>query len=229
MRKLEDLPYLEWTTDAGEVKRLYADAWKSEEITLSAVATQQKVESGATVSDHYKPEPRALRGELVFGDAPIRGDLDEDNFGNDRSEPLRYAEGVNTSGLPSSFSTLAFDSPPRERWKRALELIDQWQASGTLITIKGSMARLENFAIEDARGFRDSASGGGCTITIQGHRVDFAQSDVAVAVPLPLEPRAQQKKGDKSGNPSDANSADQASAAKKLAIDMGIGRKGSGI
>ncbi len=252
MRPVDQLPYLEWTTEAGETKRLYADVWKQEEISLPAVVTQHAVETGAKITDHYRKDPRTQRVELYFSDAPIRSDLDVDFEGKVEQQPLSYPEfpapqglravtlavqgavgsvlGIGPSGqsLPPSVPVLRFASPPANRYKRALQLVDELQTRGTLVTVGGSMLRLESMAIVEARGMRSAESGGGGTLGLELTQLTFTSSDVAVAIPLPVEVRAQPKKNANAGDPSKVEGP-KSSALKSLTNSAGITSAGSGI
>ncbi len=246
MRPLSELPYIEWTTEAGEAKRIYADVWRSEEVSLPAVITQHAVESSAKVSDHYRKDPRTQTVELYFSGSPIRGDLDPENPGRERAVQLDYpgeyrgpsglravTEGVKSlfgggaPALPPSVSVLQFAQPPAGRLAKVLTQLDALQGK-TLITVGGSMLRLENMGIANARGHRDDASGDGGTVALELEQVTFTKSDVAVAVPLPIEARAQPKKNANSGDPSKVEGP-KSSAAKKLTDSAGITDAGSGI
>lgn len=222
MRPVDELPYLEWTEDSGEVRRIYADVWKQEEITLPAEVTKHAVESAVKITDHYRKDTRTVRVELFFSGSPIRGDLDPEFEGETRAIQISYPEwprpplfsprgltqavesavGLAPAGqsLPRSISVLQFSQPPAQRHRKALELIDRLQTEGILLTVGGSMLRLESLAVVSCIGHRDETSGDGGSIALDLDQITFTASDVAVAVPLPLEVRAQPKKAGAAGS-----------------------------
>jgi hypothetical protein len=228
------MPCLEWTSDAGDVRRLYADVWKQEELTLAATVTQHSVESGSKPTDHYRKEPESLRVELFFSNSPLRGDLDEDFPGEVRNLNLTY-KPYPTGGLigpaaltalansllgtggkyvpPSAVQVLRFEHPV-DRWRKAIDLIREWQTKGTLITVISTMGRFESMAIPEGRPMRAVETGDGCSIPLEFQQISFVSSDVAVAVPLVLEPRAQSKKSAASATPS-TSAPEQESALHK--------------
>jgi hypothetical protein len=230
------MPYLEWTSDAGDVRRLYADVWKQEEVTLSATVTQHSVETGSKPTDHYRKEPESIRVELFFSNTPLRGDLDEDFPGEVRNLSLTYKPYpsggligpaaltalanslLGTGGRytpPSSVSVLRFDRPV-DRWRKAIELIREWQTKGTLITVGSTMGRFESMAIPEGRPMRSVETGDGCSVSLEFLQVSFVSSDVAVAVPLVLEPRAQSKKSAASATPTETPAVQESALHKAL-------------
>ncbi len=218
MRPVDELPYIEYEPDSGGTVRIYADAWESEGLRFPALVTEHAVETGSTMSDHYLPQPITGRCQLFFSDSPIRGDLDPEFEGRIKQQDLNIPEypvltplftprgltsgvvnavsgllGVGGSGLPKSFSAMAFDTPPN-RLRKTLQTLLELREKRTLVAIGFSVLRVENLAIVEAEIERNAQSGDGGAIVLNVTQIQFTQTDVAVAVPLPLEPRGQAKK-----------------------------------
>jgi len=83
----DDLPYIEYPEESGELKRLYADVQKSEEINLPAEVSEHPVETGAKVADHYRKTSETVTVRLFFSNSPIQSDL-TDNVGRRRTFEL---------------------------------------------------------------------------------------------------------------------------------------------
>jgi hypothetical protein len=204
---IDTLPYLEWSDDAGAVHRIYADVWNREQTTMSATVTDFAIETGAKISDHYIADPDVVHVDLFISGSPTRGDLDDDFPGRVRSSALKYpspptkislagaleALGVGGDVLPGGIHALQFDGPVN-RLGAVEQQIREWIAAGTLITIGTTTAVHHDVAVTSAEINRDDKVGDGGTISIEARSVKFVTSDVAVAVPLPVEPRAQKKK-----------------------------------
>lgn len=86
---LTDLPYLEWTEPStGELVRIYSDVVKDEAPNYPAVVTDHPVEQGSKIVDHYRKDPETFRLSMYFSGSPLRGDLDPDNPGTQRTFDL---------------------------------------------------------------------------------------------------------------------------------------------
>lgn len=237
MRPVDELPYLEFEPDSGGTERIYADAWVSESIQMPALVTEHAVETGATISDHYLPQPIAAKVELFFSDSPLRGDLDPEFRARVTTLPLNVPEypkltplltprgliagatgavagalGLSGPSMPTSYSALSFDTPPN-RVRKVLQQILDLRESRKLIAVGFSVVRLEDMAIREARIERQSKSGDGGSIVLDLVQVQFTETDVAVAVPLPLEPRGQPKKSANAGGTGEVPAPKKSAAA----------------
>lgn len=205
-RPVDQLPYVEWAPANGGTQRLYADAWESENIELPSLVTEHAVSSGAHVSDHYIPLP--LRGNVTlrFAGEPIRGDLDTEFVSRVRSVDLAIPSyppklrlnasallGLGGGGLPKTYSGRVFDEQPT-RLKSAFALLEEIRRERILVTIGFSIYRAENLALLSIVMPRASGDGSGGSIQLTCTQLDYVETDVATAVPLPLDPRGQQKK-----------------------------------
>ncbi len=237
MRPVDELPYIEYEPESGGTVRLYADAWKSEGLKFPALVTEHAVETGSTISDHYLPQPITGRVQLFFSESPIRGDLDPEFQGRIKQQDLNTPEypvltplftprgltsgainavsgllGLGGPGLPKSFSAMAFDTPPN-RLRKTLQTLVELREKRTLVTVGFSILRVENLAIVEANIERNAESGDGGEIVLDVAQIQFTQTDVAVAVPLPLEPRGQTKKSANAGGTTPMTEAEKMSFA----------------
>ena len=241
MRPVSDLEYIEYELDSGELRRIYADSWEREDYTASATITQQAVESGSKITDHYKPDPLSFKISLVFSGSPVRGDLDPDNVGFNGEQEIdvpQYPPGpsiftprgltVAAEGLvgkaiglqaspdvPRTFYGMSFAEDPGRVEKVYRELLEI-RAARRLLTVKTTIDIFDNMAIRDMPHARTADDGDSGTITLDLLQLEFVQSDVAVAVPLPLEPRAQAPKNANSGGATPVPEGPKKTAAKAL-------------
>ncbi len=235
------LPYIEFEPDSGGTTRIYADVVKSEQFSAPALVTEHAVESGSVIADHYLVLPVTGRVVLFFSGSPIRGDLDPDVRGTRRNVSLNipdYPSGpaIYTPGglgnairgllgggetLPKSLTALAWDTSP-SRLRPALETLLKIREDRKLVADESILGRDEQHEYKDVSWQRDENSGDSGDITIDLCQIRFVQSDVAIALPLPLEPRGQKKTGANaaaSGAPIEAEQGSiLATAGKKFGI-----------
>jgi hypothetical protein len=208
------LPYIEFEPDSGGTTRVYADVVKSEQFSAPALVTEHAVESGSVIADHYLVLPVTGRVVLFFSGSPIRGDLDPNVRGTRRNVPLNIPEypsgpAVFTPGgltnairnalgagetLPKSLTALAWDTSP-SRLRPALETFLKIREDRKLVAYESSLGRYEQLAFRNVEWQRGADDGDSGDITIDVCQIRFVQSDVAIALPLPLEPRGQKKTG----------------------------------
>lgn len=239
MRAPGDLPYIEWTDASGALTRIYADAMKREEIGATATVTLHAVETGSKVSDHYLPDPLTLKVEMFFSGSPVRGDLVDDAPGIVAPRQLQIPayppgpslltpRGLTTAvegliGLPGPGSVpdqaqvLSFEQDPA-RVERVYRQLLVLRAARNLVTVGNSVDVFENLAITDLPYARSADDGDSGSITISFTQLAFVQSDVAVAPPLVLEPRAQKPKNGNVGGTTEATGPKK-TALKKLLDD----------
>lgn len=256
MQPVSELPYIEYVTKSGTTKRIYADAWMSEDLDATATATQHAVESGAKVSDHYQPDPVEIKCTLFFSEEPIRADLDSTVKGHTQTLPIAYppypnntpllspggvtnlvgsgvsalasAVGLGPGGLPSSYSALKFDVPPG-RLRTAYQTLMQLRQDRTLIAIGTTVARLEDCAMTDIHIARKPEDGTGGAIELSLQQLTFVSTEEAKAVPLPLEPRGQLKSKDGKGKEGAVDPGAQTGILKGLLNGAGVTAAGSGV
>lgn len=252
-RTLDDLPYLESMAPAA-VKRIYADAWKSEQISATATVTVHAVETGAKITDHYLPDQLAAKASLFISGSPIRGDLDSEFVGKRQSFPfikptypnntpllssgglIGAAEGAVATGLaalgfggrdplPDHITVLAFNQDPRGRLRKVFEQLLEWRQNGVLLAVGFSQVRVENLAISSITLARTSDDGDSGTIDLEFQQINFVSTQSAAAIPIPAAPRAKPK-----GDSVTVSAADADSNQKSLAAGgFDAGRRGLGL
>lgn len=136
---------------------------------------------------------------------------------------------ISSSDGPTSVQALTFEREPK-RLEKTIDLIRRLQTLGILVTVKTSFGPFEDCGILAAEISRTPDHGTSGEIAFSFEQLKFAVSDVAVALPIPLEPRALPKKGASStgGKPTDPASAG-GSVAAKLADDYAGTKAGSGL
>lgn len=227
MRAVELLPYIECSPRTGGTERIYADSWEHEDLTLPTSVTEVPVESGARVTDHIRNEPITLKCRMVFSGSPIRGDLDRAHKGVVTTYPLnvppypnltplltpggltKAVEGgiaavANAIGLggadgAKSATALMFPDGPPGRLREVITRLTQWREDKELFTVGASTVRLENMALVSLGCSRQADDGDSGALDLEFTQIAFVSTQVTLAVPLPLEPRGQGKKGGKSG------------------------------
>ncbi len=243
MRPRDQLPYLEWES-GGVVKRVYADAWESEDFEAACLVTENSVADGARIVDHVIVEPIVLSCRMFFSETPIRGDLDPAHKGKVRVFPLgipAYPEntpllspagitGKVTGALsavgeaiglidappnPKTASALRFEDPPG-RLREFLESLLEQRAKRTLFAVGLSVLRIESLALLNARIARTAADGDSGALDLSFRQLEFVSSETAEALPLPLEPRGQIKKGFDGKAAEDIPPGPKKSAAKAI-------------
>jgi len=255
MTPVADLPYIEYVSKAGSTKRIYADAWMSEDIDATATATQHAVESGSKISDHIQPDPVPIKCTLFFSEEPIRADLDPTVKGHQQTIPISYpaypnntpllspggvtnlvgsgvsalasAVGLGSGGLPSSYTALKFDAPPG-RLRTAYQTLMQLRQDRTLVAIGTTVARFEDCALTGVHIARKAEDGTGGAIDLTLEQITFVTTEEAKAVPLPLEPRGQIKT-DAKGKEGAVDPGAQTGILKGLLNGAGVTAAGSGI
>jgi hypothetical protein len=230
VRKLEDLPYLEWQPEASGTQRLYADLWERDELNADAAITSFAVEDGSLVSDHYVPDPIMFKATLFFSGSPVRGDLDKNHPGAVDTVSLDIPEypqefsirgGLQALGIlpgptvPDTVQALTFASPPG-RLREVLNQLLELRAARTLLTVGSSTIRLESMALKHIGLGRTPEDGDSGSIELEFQQVTFTSSDTAVALPLPAQPRAQAPKAANAGGDKPIPEGPQNSALKAL-------------
>lgn len=254
MTPISDLPYLEWTDpDTGAVTRIYADVVKDESPNLPAVVTQHAVETGANITDHYRKDLETVSITYFFSGSPIRGDLDPDAPGEIQPKTLTYRPslasgaplftpgglvqgatgaiggllGLGPPALPKTLDVLAFDTPPKPipKW---LERIRMFQSKGILVTAKTSMGPFENCAITSAKFTRSHETGDGGELALELQQIRSVTSDIALALPIPEEPRGLPKSTASANGAGEAGGG-KASVLKSLFNKLTPSLGGSGL
>lgn len=237
MIPVEDLPYIEWTEDSGATSRVYADVVTAESVSFPATVTLQAVETGSKISDHYLPDPIPVKATLYFSGSPIRGDLDPDNVGALRNHGISLPDyppgasiftpggltnaarnlfGASEAASVRSYQALSFDKDPG-RLSAVLQKLRELRDAHVLITIGTTVGVYDNMAMRDIGCERSPEDGDSGAITLDLIQISTVSSDVAVAVPLPLEPRAQAPKPANSGSTTPVDDPNQKTGLKALA------------
>lgn len=132
--------------------------------------------------------------------------------------------------LPTSVQGLVFQSDPAKRFDRAIETVRRLQTEGILVTVRTTFGRFEDCGIIAAAVNKTPEMGTSGEIAFQFEQLRFVQSDVALALPIPAEPRAIPKKTASSAGSGDTvdGKSQEASVAKKAANDWFGATAGSG-
>ncbi len=130
---------------------------------------------------------------------------------------------------PTTVNALTFTGDPSKRFEKAIETVRRLQAEGILVTVKTTFGRFPDCGIIQAEPKRTPDHGTSGEIAFSFEQLRFVQSDIALALPLPVEPRAIPKKGASAAgtNAKDGKGA-EASAAKAAANAAGVTDAGSG-
>jgi hypothetical protein len=239
-----ELPYIEWADDAGAVQRIYADTVENEQLSLAATVTTFPVENGGAKTDNIYPEQRLVTLKMFFSATPIRGDLAPTKGELAEVEvqippaPKRSlftpggltaaAESIFSSepAFPKTLTALRFGEPFNVQ-RYVTEIFDTLVANSTLVTIRGRLATLENMAIKTADIVETAENGDGVSVDLAAAQIQFVSSDVAVAIPIPSEVRAQKPK-DSGAKGTEEHTGKGASVGKAAANSAGITAAGSG-
>lgn len=215
---VDDLPYVEWLA-GGKTKRIYADVWKSEQISATATITEHAIEKGSKVTDHYLPDQLAAKATLFISGSPIRGDLDKDYTAKFKSVPIsrpaypnntpllspggitQAATGAVSTGLaalglggsggpPDKATVLVFKQDPAKRLFTVYEQLLELRTKGTLVNVGFSVGRIESLAISSIVIARTSDDGNSGSIDLEFKQLSFVSTQSTAAIPIPLEPRA---------------------------------------
>src|SRR5687768_3456686 len=214
-RPVDQLPYLEFEEDSGTVARIYADVWETEEFTSTVQPTENAVETGARIVDHVIIMPKDFRCRMFFSNSPVRGDLDPESVGTSRAVKIKLPEypqltpllspggltqavgagisaglsaiglGSNGPGLPDRVMVLTFTAPPN-RPQRIIQKLVELQEKATLFAVGGSLIRVEGMLLTEVRAARSKTDGDGAGFDLTFRRPDFADTESAEVVPLPL-------------------------------------------
>lgn len=123
---------------------------------------------------------------------------------------------------PTSVEALTFAAAPK-RLEKALETVRRLQAGGILVSVKTSFGPFPDCGIVGAEITRTPDHGTSGEITFSFEQLRFTQSDVATAIPLPLEPRAIPKKGASAAGAKDTDATTPGSSvAFKAAKGLGL-------
>lgn len=242
---VDDLPYVERTI-GGKVKRLYADVWKSEQISATATITEHAVEKGSKITDHYLPDQLAAKATLFISGSPIRGDLDKDYSAKFKSVPIarppypnntplltpggitQAATGAISTGLaalglggsggpPDKATVLVFKQDPAKRLFTVYEWLLEARNKSELVNVGFSVGRIENLAISSVVIARTADDGNSGSIDLEFKQLSFVSTQSTAAIPVPLEPRAKPR-GD-SVTVSAADATGNQKGIAKAAID----------
>jgi hypothetical protein len=238
----ENLPFLEWEDDSGSTQRLYADVQLSEETTLPASVSEHPIEAGADITDHYRPENETIDVVWIFSDSGTRGDLSPNAVGSERLVPLTYPAardadlfqtfspgglvrmGLNAlnppTPLPTSVKAFAFDAQPR-RGAEAFDTIQQIRLGAKICKVSTTIIEFIDMFLTSAKLIRDDTTDQ-TKVSFSFQRVQFVQTDVAIA--LPVEPRAQPKKKAGAQGTHPEATEDKRSFLKKLLNKGGLAK-----
>lgn len=135
--------------------------------------------------------------------------------------------GLQESALPNSVQALTFATPPK-RLEKAIGTIRRLQSLGILVTVKTTFGPFEDCGILDAAIKKTPDHGTSGEISFSFQQLRFAQSDIAVAVPL--EPRALPKKGASAAGAKPGDPAKpEVTVGAKLVNDYLGGTLGGGV
>lgn len=242
MRPTDQLPYVEFTPVSGGLpQRVYADAWEHEELSIQTSVVSEPVESGARVTDHMRNEPITLKCRMFFSEVPVRGDLDPTYHpGTVASYPLKaltypnntplLSPGGLTNAVESGIGALAsaitgggadgptiaqglqFAAPPG-RLREFLQKLIELREAKSLFAVGCSVLRLDDMALTNAGIARTAEDGDSGALDLEFQQLQFVSTETAKALPLPLEPRGQPKKGGSGGNGTEVPAGPQKTGA----------------
>lgn len=137
---------------------------------------------------------------------------------------------VGSGKLPASVQALTFANDPAKRFQKAIETVRRLQANGILVTVQTTFGPFPDCGIISAAPHRTPELGTSGEIVFSLEQLNFVTSDIALALPIPLEPRAIPKKtaGAAGAGAVDPKSG-EASVAKKAANDWFGSTPGSGL
>lgn len=118
--------------------------------------------------------------------------------------------------LPNSVQGLTFNGDPRKRFDRAIETVRRLQTQGILVTVKTTFGPFENCGIIAAKIHRSPEMGTSGELALELEQLRFVESDIALALPIPLEPRALPAKTASASGGDEASDADAESVLHKL-------------
>jgi hypothetical protein len=236
-RSTDDINYIEWSLPGtATLKRIYADAWISEDIDATSTITEHAVETGAKINEHVIVDQLLAKGSLFISGSPLRGDLDPDFTASVQSVPISRPEypsitpllspggitqavgaAVNTGltalglgakdGAPSAATVLKFDADPRGRLRKVYEQLLALRQSSTLVSVGFSVGRIENLALARVHIGRTDKDGDSGTIEVEFAQLNFVSTQSAAAIPLPVKPRAKPKEDSVTVSADDADSS----------------------
>lgn len=243
MAGVDSLPYIEWE-GGGKAKRIYADAWKSEQISATVTITEHAVEKGSKVTDHYLPDQLAAKAVLFISGSPIRGDLDKDFSAKMKSVPISRPEYPNNTplispggltqavggavsaglaaiglggdgGPPDKATVLVFKKDPIGRLEKVYQKLLELRSKGTLVHVGFSVGRVENLGISSIVIERTADDGDSGNIQLEFKQLSFVSTQSTAAIPIPVEARAKPRGDSVTVSASEAT-ANQKSIAKGI-------------
>jgi hypothetical protein len=247
---VDDLPYIEFKK-GGKFKRLYADVWKSEQISATATITEHAVEKGSKITDHILPDQLAAKATLFISGSPIRGDLDKDYSAKFTSVPIQRPPYPNntplispggltqaatgavskglaalglggTDGPPDKATVLVFKQDPAKRLYEVYEQLLELRTKSELVNVGFSVGRVENLAISSIVIARTSDDGNSGSIDLEFKQISFVSTQSTAAIPVPLEPRAKPRGDSVTVSAADATGAQKSTAKAGLDKARGI-------
>lgn len=244
MIDLDLLPYIEYKSDDGQVRRIRPSVQISEEISLSSEVTEHPVESSSNISDHNRAQPEEATVEFFFSNAVTRADIFSPPLETQQNELLVPESNFDLNTITSSSGLLAtvialgqekkryvansFAPATKSRITEVFDVIQELRLKSQLVTVRTTTTVLEEMAMISAVLTRNASTGNGGNVTISFKRIRFVQSDVTLAIPLPKDARSQKKKSAGNEVPFGPPEA-KAGALKRAKNKAGLSTPGSGL
>jgi hypothetical protein len=180
---------LEWQRPDGGLERIYFDASEREVYEETATATEHAVESGQAITDHVRPNPRALSFEAWVTNTPI-------------VTPATHADGATgevrgvsvrlSDGRTVTISALQW-SNPFDRVTAVDELLLTLIRAGQLMKVYSGLRVTENVVLERRRTERTVEHGSNAVpITLEFKQIRLATTQ---RVPAPRRTRRRERRG----------------------------------
>lgn len=189
-----------WKKPNGSLGVIDFDATISEQHTLSVNVTSHPIETGATMTDHIRPNPDSLTLDFFITNTPI-------SILGAKVEGKRYPKigmekvvdspvGKLASVIPGGlipFGGLLF-SKTFDRVSAVYEALAKLVKAGTLVTVYTSIRKYENFVILSVSAPKTAQSGNALTFSVQIQEIRIVSTETTGEIPVPDNTRDKPKK-----------------------------------
>lgn len=193
------------TQDAKPSTIVEFNATLSEDHNISAELTDHPVETGSTITDHYRLLPKSITINGIVSNTPLSG-----------LNPLAIGAGL-VAGVVTSVNSRISKSPANE----AYDKIEASMKKGELLTIVTTLKTYNNMLITSFSTRRDSASGNILNATIVLREVRIAKVETISTPEKPANEKDKpfENQGQKEKIPATANQSNNAAAGKSSVIN----------
>ena len=187
----------------GTLYPLVLDATPTEQHRANAIATEQEVERGVSVADHYRPERRTFTVEAVISDTPIAPNeaigvslepIDLDLPSRLTQGPPKYKNGQWEGATPATAAappTRLTVLQPTETPNRVLDswaLLKDARDRALLATVTTAWETYEDCVLLELLANRTAADGSWMRVSMTFAELRMVSTQL-VADPVPLRPR----------------------------------------